>query len=45
MPAWAEAFGGPNGGGDAARVKERINELTQFLASLQRREAASKGHP
>ena len=45
MPAWAEAFEGPNGSKDAARVKERITQLTQFVASLQRRDAAAKDHP
>ena len=45
MPAWAEAFRGSNGGDDAARVKERITQLTQFVASLQRRDAAGKDHP
>jgi mono/diheme cytochrome c family protein len=44
MPAWAEAFRGSNGAADAVSVKERITQLTRFVASLQRREAAAKDH-
>jgi hypothetical protein len=41
MPAWGEAFRGSNGN-DAIRVKERITQLTQFVASLHRKEAVAK---
>jgi mono/diheme cytochrome c family protein len=45
MPSWGEAFQGSNDAGGAAGVKERITQLTRFVESLQRPEAAPKNRP
>jgi hypothetical protein len=45
MPRWAEAFRGSNDPDDAAKVRERITQLTRFVESLQRPDAAAKDHP
>lgn len=45
MPAWGEALRGSNDGDDTARVKARLTQLTRFVESLQRRDAAAKDHP
>lgn len=36
MPAWGEAFGDSGRGTDRTKARERLTQLTQFVASIQR---------
>jgi mono/diheme cytochrome c family protein len=45
MPPWGEAFRSSDDGGDAARVKERITQITRFVESLQRPAVPAKDRP
>jgi mono/diheme cytochrome c family protein len=36
MPAWGEAFADSGGGADRTKARERLTQLTQYVASIQR---------